>query len=430
MKTIFALVLLLVLISGAAPGTKKLPATTMKRADSLFAAGQFDASDALYRNVLAAAPADTHALLRHGQVALLGNHLDEARTALTQVLARDTSNIRARSLLAESWYRVDAFEKAAPLLRALHRDPAAAKLEGFAGTTPNAIEGDAATLPFIQTDPLPLIQVRVNGSDPVYFLIDTGGGETLIDSTFARQIGAVQFGSQMATFAADQKGSLAHGRIDSLRLGSIVMRRVPVRIRDTRRFAMVAGGRQVDGILGTVALYHFISTLDYPKGALILRRRTEAALRQPLGRMSINVDGSGPQMIEVPFWLAGDHLMVARGALGSAPSMMWFIDTGLAGAAFTAPESTLAAAGIRPQGQGGEGIGGGGLVKVMPFPIDRLSLGDARASGLMGFLGPFPPSLEWSEGFRIGGLISHGFFRGYTVTFDFDRMRLVLVPRS
>src|SRR5204863_7309692 len=131
------------------------------------------ASDALYRSVLAAAPADTHALLRHGGIALLSNRLDEARAALTPVLARDTSNTRARSLLAESWYRVDAFEKAAPLLRALHRDPAAAKLESFAGTRPNAIEGDTATLPFIQTDPLPLIQVRVNGSDPVYFLIDT-----------------------------------------------------------------------------------------------------------------------------------------------------------------------------------------------------------------------------------------------------------------
>ena len=54
-------------------------------------------------------------------------------------------------------------------------------------------------------------------------------------------------------------------------LGSIVMRHVPVRIRDTRGFAMVAGGRRVDGILGTVALYHFISTLDYPHGALVLR---------------------------------------------------------------------------------------------------------------------------------------------------------------
>jgi hypothetical protein len=418
MKAILTLTLMLAAVTAATPATKRPPAATTARADSLFAAGEFDAADALYRSVLAAAPADTHALLRHGGIALLSNRLADARAALTQVLARDTSNIRARSLLAESWYRADEFEKAVPLLRALHRDPAAAKLESFAGTTPNAIEGDTATLPFVQTDPLPLIQVRVNGSEPVYFLIDTGGGETLIDSTFAQKIGAEQFGSQMGTFAGDQKGSLAHGRIDSLRLGSIVMRRLPVRIRDTRRFAMVAGGRQVDGILGTVALYHFLATLDYSHGALVLRRRGG----QPTA--------IAPGAIEVPFWLAGDHLMVARGALGSAPSMMWFVDTGLAGAAFTAPESTLAAAGIRPQGQGGEGVGGGGRVKVMPFPIDRLSLGDARAAGLMGFLGPFPASLEWSEGFRIGGLISHGFFRGYALTFDFDRMRLVLVPRS
>jgi hypothetical protein len=44
------------------------------------------------------------------------------------------------------------------------------------------------------------------------------------------------------------------------------------------------------------------------------------------------------------------------------------------------------------------------------------------AQGL--FAGPFP--LENTFGFRIGGLISHGFFRPYAVAFDFNGMRLLL----
>jgi hypothetical protein len=40
--------------------------------------------------------------------------------------------------------------------------------------------------------------------------------------------------------------------------------------------------------------------------------------------------------------------------------------------------------------------------------------------------GPFPASLERSQGFRIGGIVSHAFFRPWRVTFDFEAMRLSL----
>jgi hypothetical protein len=43
-----------------------------------------------------------------------------------------------------------------------------------------------------------------------------------------------------------------------------------------------------------------------------------------------------------------------------------------------------------------------------------------------GFFEPFPPGLERGQGFRIGGLVSHGFFRSWRVTFDFVRMRMLI----
>ena len=57
-----------------------------------------------------------------------------------------------------------------------------------------------------------------------------------------------------------------------------------------------------------------------------------------------------------------------------------------------------------------------------------LSLGEARREGLVGVAGVFPPQLERAYGFRIGGLVSHGFLRDYAVTFDFERMVIVLDP--
>ncbi|MFY9821364.1 MAG: hypothetical protein WAM82_08280 [Thermoanaerobaculia bacterium] len=95
-----------------------------------------------------------------------------------------------------------------------------------------------------------------------------------------------------------------------------MVRNLPVAIQSIRRFAAAARGKQVDGILGTVLLYHFLATIDYPNGELVLHRRPPAR-PEP-----------GPKDIEVPFWLAGDHLMVVWGREPPAwasrgPSRSW-----------------------------------------------------------------------------------------------------------
>jgi len=51
-------------------------------------------------------------------------------------------------------------------------------------------------------------------------------------------------------------------------------------------------------------------------------------------------------------------------------------------------------------------------------------------SQVEGFSGAFAPVLENLFGFRIGGIISHSFFRSYTTTFDFTSMRLVMTGES
>jgi hypothetical protein len=55
--------------------------------------------------------------------------------------------------------------------------------------------------------------------------------------------------------------------------------------------------------------------------------------------------------------------------------------------------------------------------------VDELSLGGATERGVRGFKGPF---LGRAFPFEIGGVVSHGFFRPYALTLDFDGMRLFL----
>ncbi len=106
--------------------------------------------------------------------------------------------------------------------------------------------------------------------------------------------------------------------------------------------------------------------------------------------------------------------------------MLFFVDTGLAGNGFTCPESTLQKAGIKLQeNQAKEGLGGGGKVKSIPFMVEKLTLGNAKEYNVNGvYMGAFP--LENAFGFHIGGLISHEYFRHYTLSLDFERMRYFL----
>jgi hypothetical protein len=100
------------------------------------------------------------------------------------------------------------------------------------------------------------------------------------------------------------------------------------------------------------------------------------------------------------------------------------VDTGLAGAGFTCPETTLREAGIDlTNAPSFDGTGGGGKVAVKPFAADSLWLGPLMRRGITGFFGAFPGSLEYGQGFRIAGLISHGFLRAYRLTLDFTGMR-------
>jgi hypothetical protein len=226
----------------------------------------------------------------------------------------------------------------------------------------------------------------------------------------------------MGMYGGGKQAATGHGKIDKLTIGDFTIENVPVHILDTSKFSAAARGLEVHGIIGTVLFYHFISTIDYPAGELILQRKSSDALKR--------IEDTDGQIV-VPFWMSGDHFMVSWGRVNDSEPQLFFVDTGLAGGGFIPSESAFKESGIKlADGQGFEGIGGGGKVTVVPFEVEKLSLGDAVERNITGIYGPFPPKLETSEGFRIAGIISHDFFRSYSVTFDFEGMRLFLRKKS
>lgn len=397
----------------------------LKMADIDFKNGKFSDAERTYLEVVRVHK-NHHILARLSYIALLANRLDDAQRWLNEALKLKPKDKTSKSLLAEVHYRRDEFQSAAPLFREIGRSAMADKLESFKDALPYRLEGknEGTTLKFIMTDPLPVFQVKVNESEPVNFFIDTGGGEVILDCKFAEEVGASRFGSEKGGFAGG-KARFQHGRIDSLELGEFTVNNVPVNIMDIRRLSQpVFGGTRVDGVIGTVLLYHFISTLDYPRGQLVLRRKTEQNLSL------IEQETTQQKTITVPFWMAGDHFMVAWGTVNNSPPMLFFVDTGLAGGGFMPTKSTLRKASIKlSKDERTVGSGGGGKFQAIPFMANELTLGSVKERNIPSAYLYGMSILEKRFGFHIGGLISHSFFRQYALTIDFNNMRYYLKRR-
>ena len=414
-----------------APCAKAAEQTPIESADRLFQSGEFAQAGEQYARIAADHPDDYSAILQLGRIALLSNRLGDAENWLKKAIGLRGGEADPKIMLAEAYYRRDDFEKAAasldgidvstnPLIVSQYPTLNVAKLRSFKGQTPYQVLGDGqmTRLKFLRTDPLPLISVRVNGGAEVTFFIDTGGSEVALDTEFARELGVPQFGAVQGTFSGGQHAEVQQGRIESLTVGDWTVRNLPAAMLPLRQLSESLGAKRIDGIIGTTLFYHFLATIDYPKGELVLRRKDAASLEQ-----FVESAGKG---IAVPFWIASDHFMVGWDRVETLPPTLLFVDTGLASAGVKLADSVIKQAGIKlEEDKASSGAGGGGTLRIVPYVVHRLSFGQLQEDNVPGLYdGPFP----WENifGFHLAGMVGHDFFKPHAVTFDFQNMKIFL----
>ena len=414
-----------------APCAKAAEQTPIESADRLFQSGEFAQAGEQYARIAADHPDDYSAILQLGRIALLSNRLGDAENWLKKAIGLRGGEADPKIMLAEVYYRRDDFEKAAasldgidvstnPLIVSQYPTLNVAKLRSFKGQTPYQVlsDGQMTRLKFLRTDPLPLISVRVNGGAEVTFFIDTGGSEVALDTEFARELGVPQFGAVQGTFSGGQHAEVQQGRIESLTVGDWTVRNLPAAMLPLRQLSESLGAKRIDGIIGTTLFYHFLATIDYPKGELVLRRKDAASLEQFVA--------SAGKSIAVPFWIASDHFMVGWGRVETFPPTLLFVDTGLAGAGVELADSVIKQAGIKlEEDKASSGAGGGGTLRIVPYVVHRLSFGQLQEDNVPGLYdGPFP----WENifGFHLAGMVGHDFFKPRAVTFDFQNMKIFL----
>ena len=382
LRAIFLLTIGLALASGAA--------TAGDDAGKLFASGDFDAAATAYTAMLQRNSESAAANLALGTIELYRNHLTNGESLLRKALADTSTAGRAQrelDILSER--------------------------RGIAGQwqiTPATFT--AVRVPFVQTDPLPMLQVRI-GARAAYFLIDTGAPDIVLDAAFAKELNLKIQSAGVGVFAGGRRAPVQSTMVPSITLGALKIANVPARLLPTRQF--LRGPKRIDGVIGTGLLAHFISTLDYVHGALILRS---------LATQDLNLPPASFGATE-PMWLVGDHFIFARGKINDAPEALFNIDTGLAGGGVQATKAEIDAAHIvLDEAHASSGMGGGGMVKFIPFKA-VVGIGDARVTDVPGIYTPEGDQFGIFP-FAVAGTISHGFFRHFVVTFDFTKMQLIV----
>lgn len=417
----------------------------LESANESFSNGDFYESERILLKVIKSDPDNIEILEKLGTIALWKNDTEKAESYFKEAINGKSwfgkiwpFNVQLKYRLASVYLRADRFKEAA-ILFGEAAGPFAfgsfkelsirgKQLALFEKETPYIIEGEDQTdIDFVILDPLPVVKVSVNGSEPVDFFIDTGGEEIILDGNFAKEIGAIIAGEVPQEYAGAKKGLTGYGKINSLSIGGILVRNIPVSTIDLQPTSLsVFNGMEIKGTIGTRFLMHFLSTIDYKNKKLVLRRLTKGTNERFASQISLS------KSKEIPFYLVETHLIFARGSFNNQEHKLFFVDTGLAGAGFLSSRAILKKAGVTMDWSKADmGAGGGGMVKGLNIEIDEVSLGSGDNKivkhNVKGVVFENDISIFNGQlGFKVGGLVSHQVFRDYALTLDFNQMKLIL----
>lgn len=126
----------------------------------------------------------------------------------------------------------------------------------------------SVTIPFDYSQKEIVIKGRLNGSDELDFILDTGASETIID----RRVAAEQFLAKQGQYnIAGVAGYVATqtSMIKRLELGNLILNDVQARILDLSGQGRVLG-HPIAGIIGTNVISKFVTVIDYGKPSITI----------------------------------------------------------------------------------------------------------------------------------------------------------------
>jgi hypothetical protein len=404
----------------ASPGNASL---RLSYASLLYVAGSFGRAKIEARRAIGLGDQDSEIYRLLGRVLYLeGDYLD-AMDCFRKVAQSGSGYDDSVEWIVECLLRVNDYAGAAKIIEEHGLDHPQAQLIRTVAVKP-AFQlvgpGTTTTVPFVQLDPLPLIEITING-ERVHAFLDTGGPGFSTNFEFAKKRGLPVLSWQKGNYASRKNAPVNAVQIDSLSIGKFTLRNVAgFALQGVRpKF-----GRYVcEACIGTGVLNQFLSTIDYRNRKLILSKR-----KSPSGRKK-HLSSLGRSGTRVPFWMASDHYLIAKGCLARKKGLIFLVDSGLAAFGRPAGEGPLVQAAFMTWYGPLKEHGIVGPYTQVGFPyfykIRSLGLGALIQHDLCGFVKDRNTERLLLNGIMIDGLSSHAFLRHYRWTIDFDRHEFV-----
>jgi len=396
-------------------------------ADALWASGLFEEAEGRYKDALALQPDLARGLHGVARSLLARNQLDEAMVQAQAALRLGPRDMEVHHTVGAIYERMHKYEEAAVAygnyVNLLPNKDTSEKaawsraeirfLRSFAQRVPFQTEPGSDdvvyTVDFRTVNDKVVVRARVNDSSPQDFVVDTGAENTVITEVTARRLGVAPITYTLSAGVGETGlRGLQLARIDSLELGTLKLRNVPVIIKspplrdlptnETESLSPLSLGYSMIIDYGTKKLI-FGKHLPIEQGDLELPLRVYrlATVRGLVGKdheASFVVD-TGGEVISISSATA-NRIPVKEGtrkiALKVYGSSGWDKD------AFLMPGMDLTF----------------DKIKYTNFPVVVLNLN--APSALLGF--------------QLGGIVGHKFLSGYRVGIDLERSVLRLKSLS
>jgi predicted aspartyl protease len=376
----------------------------------MWANGLFDESDAAFREAIALEPESSRAHFGLARSMTSRSQLEEALKEALPVAAAAPQDPEIHALIGLIYERLNKFEESADayeryiaLLPMTEVSTMATISQSKVPLQVDDAPGRVHRVPFRLSNRKIVIQGRVNRV-PVEFVLDTGSERTGLSDVTARRAGVASITATLtAGVGVAALRRLELGRADSIEIGTMRIRNVPVAIRTVVRGALP---RWQSESFSPLSL-GYSAVVDYQKREVLLARTL------PEGQADFTLP------------MRMNRLPMVRGLLNSTHPAYFVVDTG--GELISISAETALSLAMPPVRRIPLRVFGMSGVDENAFLLPGVNLDfeeiEYRNVGLA-VLNQRAPSILL--GFQLGGIVGHRFLSDYRVALDMGRSELRL----
>lgn len=262
--------------------------------------------------------------------------------------------------------------------------------------------------------------VRVNGTGPYWFMLDSGAIFNVLDTELAKSLGVKSIHAVQASGGGEQSVTGAVGSQVSFRLSELQVQQTEIELFPIAARISPADGRTVSGLLGYDFLRRFIVKIDYPHRRIDIFEPT-----------TYRDHGSGEviplDIIRGNIFAHADLTMPD----GKRVSGTFLIDTGWRSALtlaspFVANQKLVATVTKTIDATTGMGIGGPTVdteARIKSLKIGRFQLDNVIADFSQAKAGVLSED-------NFAGVIGGEILRRFTVVLDYPHHRMIIAPNQ